>query len=154
MKFSVVFNKDLAPQKQDAFIPLEWPMYLTAIKDDEKTAGGIQVISLEDLNVLKNKYQLEYESMQQSKAVYLSTRKLRVMDLVAFEYKDFHESKIDFTLHLKSGINLEKRDVFMTKNGRPTKIIYYYQDVKIAEITCSFEVDGLNFMTRKTRNPR
>lgn len=151
MKFAVVFNKDLAPQKQDSFIPLEWPMYLTAIKDDEKTAGGVQVISLEDLNVLKNKYQSDYEEMQAQKKDYFSTRKLRITDLIAFEYKDFNSSKIDFTLHLKSGLNLEKRDVYMTKNGRPIKIVYYFLDQKIAEVLCEFEVDALNFMTRKVR---
>jgi hypothetical protein len=53
-------------------------------------------------------------------------------------------------MHLKSGVNLEKKEVLMSKNGRPVKAIYYYEDKKIAEINFYFETDSQNFITKKT----
>lgn len=150
MNYSVIFNKDLPPETKDHYVPLEWPMYLSALKNGEYPAAGMAKLTLDELNDLKNKLWPEYEIMQKNKQTYLATRKLRVMDLVAFEFKTYSPAKIDFTSHLKSGFNLEKRDVFMTKNGRPIQVIYYFQDVKIAELTYAFEVDPLNFMTRRT----
>lgn len=149
MNYAVIFNRDLPPESRDPFVPLGWPMYLTALKAGEYPAPGISRMTLDDLNILKNNLSHEYDELQASKQVFLATKKLRVMDLVAFEYRSNSPAKIDFTQHLKSGVNLEKRDVVMTKSGRPTLVRYYYQDVKIAELTFDFEVDGLNFMTRK-----
>ena len=149
MNFSVIFNKDLPPETRDQYVPLDWPMFLSALRAGEFPPAGVARLSLDELNDLRNKLWPSYEELQKNKQSFLSTRKLRVMDLVAFEYKMNSPGKIDFTTHLKTGINLEKRDVIMTKSGRPTRIVYYYQNSKIAEITYMFEVDALNFMTRR-----
>ena len=149
MNYAVIFNKDLPPETRDAYVPLEWPMYLSGLKANEFPPAGVAKISLDQLNDLKNYLWPEYETLQKNKKDFLSTRKLRIWDLVSFEYRMYSPAKLDFTTHLKTGLNLEKRDVFMTKNGRPMRVVYYYQNTKIAEITFVFEADGLNFMTRK-----
>jgi hypothetical protein len=149
MNYGVIFNRDLPPETQDAYIPLDWPMYLKPLKGDEYPPAGIARLSLDELNELRNKLWPEYEELQKNKQVFLSTRKLRVMDLVAFDFKTWHPSKIDFTKHLQTNIVLEKREVAMAKNGRPVSSTYYYGDTKIADISFVFESDYLGFMTRR-----
>jgi len=52
-------------------------------------------------------------------------------------------------MHLKPNICLQKVKV-MDKNGRPMRADYFYDGQKICEIKFEFEVDQLNFMTRRT----
>jgi hypothetical protein len=151
MNFAVIFNRDLSADKQDPYIPQDWPMYLTALRAGDFAPAGQTTMSLDDLNSLKNALWQEYEDLQDAKEDYYSTRKLRIMDYVANEYIHFDPSKLDFTLHLQAGINLNKRDVTFTRAGRPMVSTYYLGQTKMAQITFTFEADSLNFMTRRIR---
>jgi len=150
MYFAVIFNKDLIPEKYDHYVPAGWPMYLTALKKDEWPPAGVARVSLDELNRIKEDLWEDYYKLQQDRKTYVLNDRLRIFDLVAFEFRDWHPSKIDFTKHLKTGLTLQKREVVMTKSGRPVKSVYYYEDTPIAEILFIFETDVLNFMTRRT----
>lgn len=149
MYFAVIFNSDLDDRKQDQWIPLGWPMFLSPLKKDEWPQAGIARLSLDEIDDIKNQLWPEYEKLQQDKKLYNEVDRLRILDLVAYDFKDWHPSKIDFTKHLKTGVFLQKREVQMTKNGRPIRAVYYYGDVRVAEIVFEFESDSLNFMTRR-----
>jgi lysozyme family protein len=148
--YAVIFNKDLDDRKKDQWIPMGWPMFLSPLKKDEWPQAGIARLSLDEIDDIKNQLWPEYEKLQQDKKLYNEVDRLWILDLVAYEFKDWHPSKIDFTKHLKNGVFLEKREVQMLKNGRPVKSIYYYGQQKVAEILFEFESDELNFMTRRT----
>lgn len=149
MRFAVVFNKDLDAQLQDEFIPLDWPMYLTALKPNEFPRGGVAVLTLDELNELKRQLEPAYIEMQEQKQNYLATNKLRVTDLVSYEFRGLSPAKLDFTIHLKENICLIKK-VDMRSNGRPLSSKYYYPTVAsenlIAQIDFEFIDNPIKFM--------
>lgn len=150
MYFAVIFNKDLVPEKKDHYVPDGWPMFLTALKPGEWPPAGVTRLSLGDLEKIKNDLWDQYYKLQQDKKQYVINDRLRILDHVSYEFREWHPSKIDFTKHLKTGTTLEKREVAMTKSGRPIKSVYYFGNDKVAEIQFTFETDALNFMTRRT----
>lgn len=150
MYFAVIFNSDLDERKKDQWVPLGWPMFLSPLKKDEWPQAGIARLSLDEIDALKNQLWPEYERLQHDKKLYNEIDRLRILDLVAYEFRDWHPSKIDFTRHLKNGVFLEKRDVQMLKNGRPVRAVYYYGNDKVAEIVFEFTSDEIGFMTRRT----
>lgn len=71
---------------------------------------------------------------------------LRIRELVHPDFKNYHPSKIDFTIHLNPNVLLKKK-VTMAKNGRPTFAKYYNTDDKlVCEIRCDFIDNGSKFM--------
>jgi hypothetical protein len=152
MKYEVTLNSDLPVSKRDNYIPLGWPIGFKEVKPGQKTSDGARILSNEEIEIIKNNLWAEYERLQQDYKTYIVNDRLRILDLVHEDFKNWHPSKIDFTKHLKEGVYLEKRDVTMLKNGRPTKAVYYWEDKKIAEIVFTFESDAQNFMTRRTES--
>jgi hypothetical protein len=150
MKYEVTLNSDLPVSKRDNYIPLGWPIGFKEVKPGQKTSDGARILSNEQLETIKNNLWSEYEILQQDYKNFIINDRLRVLDLVHEDFKNYHPSKIDFTKHLKDGVHLEKREVSMLKNGRPIKAVYYYGSLAIAEIAFSFEADAQNFMTRRT----
>lgn len=151
MRFWVVYNKQLKEEEKDKYCPADWIMFLNPIRQGEMPPAGYDIMTVDEIKAYQDKLWYHYIDLQTDRANYMATRKLRISDLLAYEYRQFHESKIDFTSHLKSGVYLEKKEVNMTKSGRPVNIIYYYDNQKIAEIKFEFEMDSLNFITRRVR---
>jgi hypothetical protein len=79
----------------------------------------------------------------------INETRLKVLDLVQEEFVNYHPSKIDFTIHLKPNIVLNKK-VTMLRNGRPEKAEYFLGADKICEIKFEFTVNQFNFITQRT----
>lgn len=151
MLYSVTKNNMMPAKRQDKYLPGEWPVEIDKISRAEDAPAGRWVATLQDIGALQDRLRDEYDRLRLLKFLNEADEKLLISDLVADEYRSFSPSKIDFTMHLRSDITLEKRDVGFLKNGRPTKATYYHGEVKVAEILFEFEADSLNFMTRRVR---
>lgn len=98
-------------------------------------------------------YVLNCASEQEAYEQELVNSKLKVFDFLQAEFKHYHPSKIDFTMHLKTNVLLEKK-VIMLSNGRPFVAKYYYpdstnEDNLIAEIKFEFIDNSSKFMVER-----
>jgi hypothetical protein len=74
----------------------------------------------------------------------------RILNLVNDEFKDFPVENIDFKIHLKASIALDKTERKFSTNGRPEFVEYTYQGTKIAKRLIEFIVDDdTNFVQRR-----
>lgn len=144
MKFSVTYNYQLSVEKQDLYSPKNWIMFL--VPYTESSPAGHDVLTLEQVQNHQDSLWSQYEKMQTDKKEYFSNKTCRITQFIHPDFKDNHLSKIDFTMHLKDGIFLEKKEVIVSKNGRPVKSIYYHCGKKIAEIVFEFANDSDGYM--------
>lgn len=142
-----------APQNQQPTgIPLDWVWSSLDIPDDQQPAfesAGFNVLSFSDFNQYKNTRQEKFDVWVNAYDVDKQGQDLLVMEYVDDRFLSYPTSKIDFRLHLKENIYLQK-DVWLLPNGRPQKSLYTYNGALIAEIEFVFETNDFNFMTRRT----
>lgn len=141
-----------APQYQTpAGIPSEWPWLvidIPATKQAEFEANGFTVMPFADFSNYKFARQEAYDLWANQYDQDKTANELRVMDIVADDFKNLPPSKIDFRMHLLDNLYLQK-DVIGLPNGRPQKALYKYNNQLIAEIEFIFETDAFNFMSRR-----
>lgn len=133
-------------------IPLEWVWSQIEIPENQQTAfeeSGFIVLSYEDFVQYKADRQVAFDNWANAYDVDRIGQELLVMEYVDDKYISYPPSKIDFRLHLKENIYLQK-DVVLLPNGRPQKSLYTYNGFLIAEIEFTFQVNVFNFMTRRT----
>lgn len=116
---------------------------------DFYASQGWSVVTEADYEIYINNYQSELDAYQ----IELSNEKLKIMQYVDPSFRNFDPSKIDFTMHLKKGILLEKK-VDMLSNGRPGVAKYYYPDSSVntnlvAEIKFEFIDNSSKFMIER-----
>lgn len=141
-----------APANQvPASIPLEWPWFIATIADEAEAdfvANGFTVLSFNDFDQYKAQRQAAFDTWANAYDESRTGQELRIIDLVDEQFAQWHPSKIDFRMHLKPNIYLQK-DVTMLPNGRPQKALYSYAGELIAEIEFEFQTNAFNFMTRR-----
>lgn len=133
-------------------IPLDWVWFSLDIPDEQQASfesAGFIVLSNDDFNQYKYDRQETFNTWANAYDVDQQGQELLVMEYVDDKFLSYHPSKIDFRVHLKQNIYLQK-DVVLLPNGRPQKSLYTYNGFLIAEIEFTFEVNQFNFMTRRT----
>ena len=148
----IAFKKySQAPQKPEG-MPGNWPCVQIGIEPREREAylkTGHHIVTEDEFKAYLEEHQAEFDLWFENHGSPTHPNRLKVYDLVKDEFKFYHPSKIDFRRHLKPEVNLQKT-VEMLKNGRPKRAEYWFNSSKICEIRFDFEVDQLNFMTRRT----
>lgn len=132
-------------------VPLDWVWRQQSI--DQKSVAQFQQMGWTCFTPTEYKAYLDERQSKfnlwfNNRAVMANKTRLKVLDLVDDSFKRFHPSKIDFTIHLRPDVVLNK-ETKMLKNGRPEKAEYYYQGEKICEIKFEFDVSPLNFVTAR-----
>ena len=149
MKIAVKFwsQADSNPQENPSYWP--WKQQTIADELQESFEGlGWTVYTADAFKAYLESKQKDFDVWFNNREILANSSRLRVYGLVQNKFKDFHPSKIDFTIHLQPNVCLQKVKTMMA-NGRPDKSEYYYNDQKICEIVFEFTVDQLNFMTRR-----
>ena len=123
--------------------------YIKENQSDSYRNTGWSVMNQEDYD----NYILNCDNERINYEQELINSKLKVYDILQPEFKHYHPSKIDFTMHLKTNILLEKK-VIMTANGRPQIAQYYYPDSSVntnlvAEIKFEFIDNSSKFMIER-----
>lgn len=129
-----------------------YPWQMEEIAEDQKdfySSQGWSVMTKSDYEVYCNNYQSEVDAYQ----IEVDNEKLKIFTLVDPFYRSSPPSKIDFTMHLKNGILLEKK-VVMHPNGRPLIAKYYWPDSSVntnivAEIKFEFIDNASGFMIER-----
>lgn len=148
MRFGILFNQDLDTRFQHSGIPAQWPVEAVFLKGDTPCPAGYREFTSDDLEAHKLVLYAEYVRMQQEYNDEISGTKLRVADLVAPQFANYHPAQIDFRRHLLPGIVLMK-NVIMAPNGRPEVAQYFYGGKIICEIKFVFTTNAMNFMTKR-----
>lgn len=126
-----------------------YPWVSTKIKDEEEAHylenNWIVVSEDEYLSYMSS---FSYENVQYN--IGLNNKTLKIFDLVHNNFRFNDPSKIDFTMHLKTGVLLKKENI-MSKNGRPLISKYYHPtsgDI-VAEIKFVFIDNEYRFMIER-----
>jgi hypothetical protein len=95
---------------------------------------------------------MDESSQEAMRGFFKENLRIRALDLIHDDFKYLENSKVDFTVHLKDGVNLIKK-YEMLPNGRPAKSKYYWPTVDeknlICEIKFEFTNNLMGFMTRR-----
>lgn len=132
-------------------VPLEWVWSQLEIPENQAESfrlGGFKVMTEAEFKNYLDQRSGEFYLWANAYDFSKPGEVLRVLELVDDNYKSLPIQKIDFRLHLRSEVYLQK-SVVMLANGRPQKALYTYNGQLIAEINFTFEVDAFNFMTRR-----
>lgn len=132
-------------------IPTAWVWSQLEIPENKKEdfeAAGFTVLSLVDFNSYKEAHQSDFDLWANAYDTNVKGQELLIMKYVDDKFKTYPTAKIDFRRHLRENIYFQK-GVDILPNGRPQKSLYYYEDLLIAEIEFTFEVNAFNFMTRR-----
>jgi hypothetical protein len=132
------------PENDTGMVNLPWVS--TEIKDEEEDhylENNWAVLSKNEYDEYVSRY--NYEATAYS--IRINNEKLIIIDLVHPNFRFNDPSKIDFTLHLQTGVLL-KKEVTMLKNGRPLIAKYYHPDTNeiVAEIKFTFRDNIYKFM--------
>lgn len=132
------------PDNDTLMINLPWVS--TEIDDDQEAhylEKNWAVLTKTKYEEYLSKY--SYESTDHN--IKINNEKLRIFDLVHHNFRFNEPSKIDFTLHLQTGVLL-KKEIEMLKNGRPKIARYYHPDTNdiVAEIKFIFVDNAYKFM--------
>ncbi len=137
-------------QNRPQGIPVEWPEKQIQIDESEKQNFeqlGWLCLTSDEYKAYLEKYQEAFNTWFDNQEDARFDSRLKILDLVDDPFRLYHPAKIDFTIHLKPGIVLQKTTK-MARNGRPEVCEYYYENQKMAEIKFEFDVDARNFVRR------
>lgn len=154
MKYAIKFWSQ-APETEDWVkdgVPGDWPYKSQQISESnaESFKGfGWTVMEESEFQSYLSERQSKFDNWFANRSHLRNTTRLKVLDLVDEKFKNYHPAKIDFTIHLKPNVVLNKK-VTMLKNGRPEKAEYSYNGAPICEIRFEFQVNAQNFVTRRT----
>lgn len=132
-------------------IPEIWPYQIIEINNDDSSlyqSLGWTIFTQEQYDDYTTENELQFGIWNNNREVYKIEHNLKIYDLIDDQFKNYHESKIDFTKHLKPNIVLNKK-VTMLKNGRPQKAEYFYNNEKICQIVFEFITDVYNFISER-----
>lgn len=133
-------------------VPLDWPWHQHQIKEtqvEQYQQSGWTVFTPDEYRQYLEDRQPKFDLWWSNREAAANETRLRVLSLVEEKFSNYHPSKIDFTIHLKPNVVLNKK-VTMLRNGRPEKAEYFYLGEKICEIKFEFEVNAFNFMIRRS----
>lgn len=132
-------------------VPLDWPWKQLSITENQKEeylSHGWTIFTPEEYRQYLDDRQPKFDLWWANREAARYQSRLRVLDLVQDAFSNYHPAKIDFTIHLKPNVVLNKM-VKMLKNGRPEKAEYFYGSEKICEIKFEFVVNEQNFVTER-----
>lgn len=133
-------------------VPSVWPWKQNQIQESERQVHeslGWSCFTAEEYASYISLHQETFNTWWANREAERNSTRLKVYDLVQDEFQNYHPSKIDFTIHLKPNVVLNKKTT-MLKNGRPEKAEYFNGEEKICEIKFDFTVNAQNFMTSRT----
>ena len=152
MKKAFKTYSQIPQTQQPAGIPQDWVWSSVDILDDRQAAfesAGFTVLSIDDFNQYKYDRQEAFDTWANAYDIDKHGQELLVVEYVDDKFVNYTPSKIDFRMHLKTDVYLQK-NVSMLPNGRPHIATYSLDGENIAEIEFVFEVNAYNFMTRRT----
>jgi len=151
-KYAVKFYSQATSAQNPQGIPAYWPWVQNEISEaqvEEFTGHGWTLFTDEEYQAYIDSKQSDFDAWYNNRASEAASSRLKIYDLVDSEFSKFHPAKIDFTIHLKPNIVLNKK-TSMLKNGRPEKSEYFNGETKICEIKFEFETNAQNFLTKRT----
>jgi hypothetical protein len=151
-KYAVKFYSQASENQNPQKMPAYWPWVQNEISEaqvEEFTGHGWTIFTAEEYQNYINSKQSDFDAWYNNRVSETNSSRLKIYDLVDDEFSKFHPAKIDFTIHLKPNIVLNKKTI-MLKNGRPSKSEYYHDGQKIAEIKFEFVANAQNFLTKRT----
>lgn len=148
----VAFKTHAANPKKISLVLDKMPWQVETISDEVSESyrnTGWSVMTQQDYDAYILSCQSEQDAYDQEQ----KNKNLKIIKLVQSEFKHYHPSKIDFTMHLITNTLLEKK-VTMAANGRPSVAKYYYPDSSLednlmCEIKFEFIDNSSKFMVER-----
>ncbi len=136
------------PEKPQG-MPDQWPWQYRQIAPEQAPIDqqfGWTIMSANEFTAHLAQYQQAFDEYWANRSGQRS--RFKVLDLIDPAFANLPIDKIDFTIHLKRGVVLNKKTT-MLMNGRPEKAEYFNGQDKICEIKFTFKVNLQNFMTER-----
>lgn len=136
------------PEKPQG-MPDQWPWQYRMIQPDHveiERSFGWTIMSANEFTAHLATYQQAFDEYWANRSGQMT--RFKVLDLIDPSFANLPIDKIDFTIHLKRGVVLNKK-VTMLKNGRPEKAEYFNGQEKICEIKFTFVANAQNFITER-----